>query len=178
MAKSQGQKRPRDWAWIPLVLSLAFLAKEIRDNHQLSEKLTSLSKRVEILEVQTPGLGEYMTTLQLHMGKLWFAGKAANWDLAGYELDELKETMEAAETLHAVKNNVDTASVIDSTVKSQVEPMGRAIQKHDLPGFKKLYGETLTACNKCHEATDHGFNVITIPANPPVWNQAWVPKGK
>src|SRR3954462_14660441 len=33
----------------------------------------------------TPGLGEYMTTIQLHAGKLWFAAKAANWELADYE---------------------------------------------------------------------------------------------
>ena len=39
-----------------------------------------------------PGLGEYMTTIQLHAGKLWFAAKASNWELADYELDELKET--------------------------------------------------------------------------------------
>lgn len=44
----------------------------------------------------SPGLGEFMTTMQLHMGKVWFAGKASNWDLARYELDELRETMEAA----------------------------------------------------------------------------------
>ena len=43
-----------------------------------------------------PGLGDYMTTIQLHVGKLWFAAKASNWELANYELDELEETMEAA----------------------------------------------------------------------------------
>ena len=37
-----------------------------------------------------------MTTIQLHAGKLWFAAKAANWELAEYELDELKETILAA----------------------------------------------------------------------------------
>ena len=45
--------------------------------------------------------------MQLHMGKAWFAGKASNWDLARYELDELRESMEAAQNLHATKNGVD-----------------------------------------------------------------------
>ena len=53
-----------------------------------------------------PGLGEYMTTIQLHAGKLWFAAKAANWDLAIYELHELEETMEVVKKLNAEKNGV------------------------------------------------------------------------
>jgi hypothetical protein len=47
-----------------------------------------------------------MTTIQLHIGKLWFAAQASNWDLAEYELDELKETMEAAKGLNSEKNGV------------------------------------------------------------------------
>ena len=53
-----------------------------------------------------------MTTMQLHMGKLWFAGETNNWDLARYELDELHETMEATENLHSVKNGVDISKVV------------------------------------------------------------------
>jgi hypothetical protein len=50
-----------------------------------------------------PGLGEYMTPIQLHAAKLWFAAKVANWEFAEYELDELKETIEGAQTLNAEK---------------------------------------------------------------------------
>jgi hypothetical protein len=39
-------------------------------------------------EPYAPGLGEFMTATQLRHAKLWFAGRAKNWDLAGYEIDE------------------------------------------------------------------------------------------
>src|SRR5713226_437079 len=76
-----------------------------------------------------PGLGEYMTTMQLHTGKLWFAAKAQNWELAEYELDELSETMEAAEALHAVKGGVNTSEVIDSVRETQIAQIAEAIKR-------------------------------------------------
>jgi hypothetical protein len=42
-------------------------------------------------ESYEPGLGEFMTATQLRHAKLWFAGKQNNWDLAAYEIDEIKE---------------------------------------------------------------------------------------
>jgi hypothetical protein len=42
----------------------------------------------------TPGLGEFMTFTQVRHAKLWLAGNAGNWELADYEIDELKEGLE------------------------------------------------------------------------------------
>lgn len=42
-------------------------------------------------EPYQPGLGEFMTATQLRHAKLWFAGEQNNWDLAAYEIDEVKE---------------------------------------------------------------------------------------
>jgi hypothetical protein len=44
-------------------------------------------------EPYAPGLGQFMTAMQLRHAKLWFAGKTNNWDLAAYEIDEIKEGM-------------------------------------------------------------------------------------
>lgn len=161
--------------WPPVVWGVIaiLLALEAYLHFQLKSSVEALDKRVEILEKQSPGLGDYMTTMQLHMGKLWFAGKAANWDLANYELDELKETIEGAQNLHMVINNVKTADVLGSLVDSQVGPLKESIQKHDLLAFKGYYNQTLTACNNCHQSAAHGFNIITIPMAPPVTNQLW-----
>lgn len=41
------------------------------------------------------------------MEKLWFAANAGNWELANYAVNELREAMETAKSLHAVKNGVD-----------------------------------------------------------------------
>jgi hypothetical protein len=62
----------------------------------LQDSLKRVQAELATAKELAPGLGEYMTTIQLHAGKLWFTAKANNWELAQYELDELKETMEAA----------------------------------------------------------------------------------
>jgi hypothetical protein len=61
--------------------------------------ITAFQKSLRRVEANlvTAGLGEYMTTIQLHAGKLWFAAKASNWDLAAYELHEIEETYGSSE---------------------------------------------------------------------------------
>jgi hypothetical protein len=120
-----------------------------------------------------PGLGEYMTTIQLHAGKLWFAAKAANWELAQYELDELKETMESAKGLNAEKNGVKISNVLDSVLKTQVAQLAQVLKKGNSAEFQKSYDEMLSACNGCHTAAAYKFIQIIRPTAPPVTNQRW-----
>lgn len=127
---------------------------------------------------QAPGLGEYMTTIQLHAGKLWFAAKASNWELAEYELDELKETMEAAKALHAEKNGVKISNVLDSVLQTQVAQLAESIKRKSPGEFQKLYDETLSACNGCHTEAGYKFIHIVRPSTPPVTNQRWEPSAK
>jgi hypothetical protein len=114
-----------------------------------------------------------MTTIQLHAGKLWFAAKALNWELANYELDELKETMEAAKGRNAEKNGVKISGVLDSVLQTQVAQLADTIKRKNPAEFQKSYDETLSACNGCH--TEAGFKFIHIvrPSAPPVTNQTW-----
>jgi hypothetical protein len=114
-----------------------------------------------------------MTTMQLHMGKLWFAGKADNWDLAGYELDELRETMDAAQNLHSTKNGVDISKVLAAVAQSQISQLATSIEKKNRSHFTHAYDEALSACNGCHEESGHRFIKITRPTAPPVTNQKW-----
>jgi hypothetical protein len=164
---------PRSTPWVVLsgVGLLALSVLLLYQDLTLKRSVGALEARVQTLEKQAPGLGEYMTSMQLHMGKLWFAAKAGNWDLGGYEIGELKEAMEGAQGLHQMVNTIDTSTVIGSVESNQVQTMVQALQKRDLSGFQKVYGETLKSCNQCHEMTAHGFNVITVPTAPPVFNQ-------
>jgi len=42
-----------------------------------------------------PGLGELMNFTQMRHAKLWFAGQEQNWQLARYELDDLRAVITA-----------------------------------------------------------------------------------
>ena len=139
----------------------------------LQDSMKRVQADVKAAKDLAPGLGEYMTTIQLHAGKLWFAAKAANWQLAEYELDELKETMEAAKSLNAEKNGVKISNVLDSILQTQVAQLAESIKRKSSTEFQKSYDETLSACNGCHTESGHKFIHIVRPSAPPVTNQQW-----
>jgi hypothetical protein len=139
----------------------------------LQDSLTTLQATIGKLKDQAPGLGEYMTTFQLHMGKLWFAGQASNWGLAQYELGELMETMDASEALHAIKNNINTASIIQAVRATQIPLVQLSLTEKNRHKFTRAYYQTLETCNSCHRSVGYGFIRITKPLASPVSNQAW-----
>jgi hypothetical protein len=153
-------------------------AKNDRELTMLRDSLKRAQADLTTAKELAPGLGEYMTTIQLHAGKLWFAAKALNWELADYELDELKETMEAAKALNAEKNGVKISSVLDSVLQTQVAQLAESIKSKSSAEFQKSYDETLSACNGCHTEAGYKFIHIVRPTAPPVTNQKWetVPK--
>ena len=166
---------------VGLLFKIKSLENEVRSLRQPNgAALTVLQdavKRVQA-DVQTgkelvPGLGEYMTTIQLHAGKLWFAAAAANWELAEYELDELKETMETVKKLNAEKNGVKITNVMDSVLQTQIAELEKSIKQKSRPEFQRAYDETLSACNGCHSESGNKFIQITRPSAPPVTNQKW-----
>jgi hypothetical protein len=182
--------------WVAIILSLilvlALFVRVLSLDKQVQSLSQSSGSAVAALEnalkrTQTdiattkdlaPGLGEYMTTIQLHAGKLWFAAKASNWELAQYELDELKETMEAAKALNAEKNGVKISGVLDSVLQTQVVELDKSIKSKSQTEFQKSYDETLSACNGCHTEASYKFIHIVRPTAPPVPNQRWEISGK
>ena len=162
------------------VVSLGNEVQEIRNRNNrdlaaLQESLKRAQAELATARESMPGLGEYMTTIQLHAGKLWFAAKASNWELAQYELDELKETMEAAKGLNAEKNGVKISSVLDSVLQTQVAELDKSIKSKSPAEFQKSYDETLSACSGCHTEAGYKFIHIVRPSAPPVTNQKWEP---
>jgi len=139
----------------------------------LKESLKRTQAELAAAREQAPGLGEYMTTIQLHAGKLWFAAKASHWELAAYELHELEETMEAVKKLNAEKNGVKISNVMDAVLKTQISQLEESIKRKSQTLFQKSYDETLSACNSCHRESGHKFIQIIRPTAPPVTNQKW-----
>jgi hypothetical protein len=139
----------------------------------LQDSLKRVEAELATAKESMPGLGDYMTTIQLHVGKLWFAAKASNWELAEYELDELKETMEAAKGLNAEKNGVKISGVLDSVLQTQVAQLAESIERKSPAEFQQSYDETLSACNGCHTEAGYKFIHIVRPTAPPVTNQSW-----
>jgi hypothetical protein len=139
----------------------------------LQESLKRVQTELASTKELLPGLGEYMTTIQLHTAKLWFAGKASNWELAAYELQELQETIEAVKKLNVEKNGVKISGVLDAVLQTQVAELNASIKRRNPAEFQKSYDATLSACNDCHTETGHKFIQIIRPTTSPVTNQKW-----
>ena len=154
------------WAWM--------LNSEMRSLRSKNDQdLKGLQTEIANIKESAAGLGEFMTTMQLHMGKLWFPAKASNWELAKYELDELREAMQSAKSLHVVKNGVDVSNVLDSVLQTQISQLEESIKDKNQTDFQKAYEETRSACNGCHTEAGYKFINIVQPIAPPVTNQRW-----
>ena len=123
----------------------------------------------------TPGLGEIMTLTQMRHAKLWFAGQAANWSLASYELDELHEGLDDAATYHPTHKDapLPIPALIAKIMTDPLQQLEKAIKAHDGSAFIQAFDATTEACNSCHRATNFGFNVVTRPSANPYSNQTF-----
>ena len=88
------------------------------------------AKQVETRkECYVPGMGEIMGATQMRHSKLWFAGRASNWDLAGYELDEIREGLDDAVKYHPVfKKDAPVAVMLDKFMARPLSDIGSAVQ--------------------------------------------------
>jgi hypothetical protein len=122
-------------------------------------------------EPYVPGLGEFMTLTQLRHAKLWYAGKAKNWDLAAYEIDELKEGLEDAARLHATHDGMPIGEMIKANTTAPLDALAKAVAGKDAGQFNVDFDALTAACNTCHAGANHGFIRIQRPTMPPVSNQ-------
>ncbi|HWI89631.1 MAG TPA: hypothetical protein VNT20_00095 [Flavisolibacter sp.] len=132
---------------------------------QLKAHIDSLEKKLE--NTYKPGLGEFMSGIQVHHAKLWFAGKNQNWELADFELHEIIEALDDVKSFNADRPEIKSLQMIYAPLDSLI----KAVQQKNLSAFKSNFILLTTTCNNCHRDTDHGFNVIKIPDTPPFSNQ-------
>ncbi len=133
----------------------------------LEKQIDSMNKRID--STYTPGLGEFMVSIQLHHGKLWFAGKNGNWELADFELGEIQEDLDNINHYNKDRPEIKELPMIYSPLDS----LKSAVSKKDPAAFNRSFILLTNTCNNCHQVTKHGFNKIKIPDAPPVTNQVF-----
>jgi hypothetical protein len=138
--------------------------------HGLEKKIDSLQSKLD--NSYKPGLGEFMSQIQVHHAKLWFAGKSGNWELAGFEVGEIQEAIDDIPKYCADRPEVKSINMIIPAMDS----LSEAIKEKNVNKFNDGFTLLTATCNNCHKATDHGFNVIKIPDIPPVTNQVFKSK--
>jgi len=149
---------------LPIIILLASCNTN-PNSKNLQGQIDSLNSKVH--NAYQPGFGEFMSNIQLHHAKLWFAGINNNWRLADYEVHEMQEALVSIQ-----KYNKDRpeSQIIDVLYPS-IDSINAAIAQKNPQFFKSSYELLTRTCNDCHKSTAHDFNVITIPTTPPISNQ-------
>jgi len=118
---------------------------------------------------EPPKIGEIMALQQMRHIKLWFAGRARNWPLADYELDELKEGFDDV-------NRQLGGDTVEKAVGAQIAALEKAVEAKDRAAFTNAFDSLTAGCNSCHRALDHAFIVIQRPTSLPYSDQFLTPQ--
>jgi hypothetical protein len=121
-------------------------------------------------ETYVPALGDIMSAIQSRHIKLWFAGRLKNWELASFELEQIRQGLESAATLYSGI----PADYVGATV-DPIKDLGAAITAKDGAKFAKAYGALNDACNACHKGINRGFIVIQVPSTSPFSDESFAP---
>jgi hypothetical protein len=135
-----------------------FACRQQADSTQvLQNKITSLENKLQ--NTYRPGFGEFMSGIQAHHAKLWFAGQHQNWKLADFEVHEIMEAVEAIQKFQTERKE----SQLMVMIKPSLDSVNKAIEKKNPTLFKGSYAMLTNSCNNCHRATAFEFNVVKIP---------------
>jgi hypothetical protein len=149
---------------------MLFACNQSADNTQLLQNgIDSLERRVA--ETYKPGFGEFMSSIQVHHNKLWFAGQNDNWKLAEFEVHEIEETVEAIEKYQTGREESKKLDML----KPALDSIDVAIRQKSADIFRSSYVFLTKTCNNCHQSTNFEFNVVKVPENPPFSNQDFKP---
>lgn len=94
------------------IIFSAFACNQQKDNMQtLQNKIDSLQSGLN--NSYKPGFGEFMSSIQVHHNKLWFAGENQNWKLADFEINEIQESLDDIKKYCTDRPEIQSLPMID-----------------------------------------------------------------
>jgi hypothetical protein len=159
----------RPWFQIGWPLLLAILAIAVAffvSGNQIAAKFNSVDRKTALWNIQ-PGLGTVMIEYGNRFNAAWWAADGDNWDMVRYQLKEMPEIQEVAETTRPAR-----ADALKKFEADYLEPMVAAAQARDKARFVAAYDRAITGCNQCHadqsDDTFSNFRFIRIvrPTSP------------
>ena len=100
-----------------LIVAFIFIScNESADTKNLKLQIDSLNQKIS--NSYSPGLGEFMSGIQVHHAKLWFAGTNENWKLADFEIHEIMEAVEDIQKYNTDRPEVKSIGMINTSLDS------------------------------------------------------------
>ncbi len=123
--------------------------------------------KIKVLGDIQPGLGTVMQEIGRRFTAIFYAARAGNWDLANYELKELREIQEVGEITRP-KRKEALISFEESFLGGEENPtegtLQDAINKKNFVAFNKSFKSATNGCNGCHQSTGFSFIKYRLPA--------------
>lgn len=82
-------------------------------------------------------------------------------------MNEIKENLEGIQKYCSERTETKSIGMINLAMDS----LSNSILKKNKEMFQRNYTNLTNSCNSCHQATNHEYNVIVVPKNPPFTNQ-------
>ncbi|HMI97037.1 MAG TPA: hypothetical protein VK479_11040 [Micropepsaceae bacterium] len=118
---------------------------------------------LQILDFK-PAFDDLMTMLvQPRHTKLWIAAQQKNWQLAGFQLNEMGGALRRVGQTIPKYRNISVEATVSSIFTPKIQAVAGAIAAQNAAQFNTAYAELTNACNLCHEALEHPFLVIKVP---------------
>jgi hypothetical protein len=127
-------------------------------------------------EPYSPGIADIMIMTQVRHAKLWLAGDVRNWDLADYQIDELKEGLEDVVKHFPVYKEMPVGQMIETMIMTPIAEVEKAIKARDRAKFESTFDKLTDACNTCHQAANRAFIVVQRPTASTFPNQSFAPR--
>src|SRR6202041_2021882 len=105
-----------------------------------------------------PAMDDLMTMLvQPRHIKLYYAGQAKNWTLAGFQLNELRASLARIGRTIPTYRNVGIDMAVASIFADKIKSVDAAIKAADAAQFTAAYGDMTSFGNACHAGMEHPF---------------------
>ena len=122
-----------------------------------------------------PSISDFMiATIQPRHVRLWIAARSGGWSFAAYELGNLKGAFDRLGRAHPTEHEIPLQEMISSVTAQPFVDLRKAIESKDRVAFSQAYEDLTSACNSCHQATNHGVVVIRTPTESSVSDQNFV----
>jgi hypothetical protein len=123
-----------------------------------------------------PSISDFMiATIQPRHIRLWIAAQNNNWPFAAYELGNLKGAFDRLGRAHPTDHEIPLQDMVSSVTAQPFTDLGNAIRSKDTAGFVKAYGDLTSACNACHQGTNHSVITIRVPRESLMSDQDFAP---
>ncbi len=136
------------------------------------QEIAALKAEVAALKSMLPSQSHTMADVEYHFANLWFAGKAGNWPLATFYLDETRSHLNWAVRVRSVRRlagggEIDLRPMLKGIEDSGLAAIETAVEKSDGAAFEAAYRQMLTQCIACHTAAEKPYLRPQIPKTPP-----------